>query len=257
MNPWVLVFSLSIGFLTACGEDVPPTPEELEKAANQVVAVYRDRIEQRRAVYLDIARAAAAVPAKDLPSIDLGSGPKLPDSRTHADRQDIDLTFLMDHRIDPFRAPDFLCLGGTSWFGFPIRWLEGDWGEIFRDRTTKRVTEFMTKRCEEFLAPRYLFIFRAHEFHAPKMLEDYDKPKDGWFGDKIVGSFETGSIAGDVLVFEVAGKRLLGGVTFTGKNSGGINTERFKTNPDYLRTDLSRSVWHQVDKALEPYVARR
>ena len=120
MKPLVLVFSLSMALLTACAEP-PPTPEELETAARETAAKYRERVERQHAVYLEIARAAAAVPAKELPPIDLGSRPKLPNSRTDSDRADIDLKFLMDPGIDPFRAPDFLCLGGTSWYGLPVR----------------------------------------------------------------------------------------------------------------------------------------
>ena len=197
------------------------------------------------------------MPAENLPPMDLGSRPKLPDSRVHPDRQDIDLNFLLDHKIDPFHAPDFLCLGGTSWYGSPVRWLEGDWGEMFRDRTAERVTEFMTQRCEEFLAPRYLFIIRAHEFKVPQIHDAYAEPKAGILGQKIVGEYETGSVVGDVLVFEVAGKKFLGGVAFSGKNSGEVNKERFKVNPDYLRTDLALSARSSLDKALKPYVADR
>jgi hypothetical protein len=256
MKPLVFIFSLTIGFLLGC-EDAPSSPEELEKAALEVVAKYRERIEQRQAVYLEIARAAAAVPAKDFPLIDLESRPKLPDSCVHPDRQDIDLNFLLDHKIDPFHAPDFLCLGGTSWYGSPVRWLEGDWGEIFRDRTAERVTEFMTEWCDQFLEPRYLFIIRANEFKVPQMLEDYAEPKDGFFSRKIVGSYEEGSIVGDVLVFEVEGKKFLGGVAFSGENAGQISTEKFKRDPDYLRTDLARQARHSFYKALEPYVSAR
>ncbi|MEN8149406.1 MAG: hypothetical protein ABFS86_06260, partial [Planctomycetota bacterium] len=204
-----------------------------------------------------IAQAAAAAPVGDLAPVELGPGAKLPRSRTHDDRAEIDLPFLMDHTIDPFRAPDFLCMGGTGWYESPLRWLEGDWGEIFRDRTTDRLTAFMTERFEEFLAPRYLLVFRTHEFRVPGKVEEFDDPEKGIIGEKIVGSFEAGSVAGDVLVFEVATKRLLGGVAFTGKNSGQVDTERFKTDPGYLRTDLSRSAAYQVEQALKPYVADR
>ena len=177
---WLAV-CLSLVSLASCAEEVPPTQEELVKAANDVVATWRDRVEAQHAVYLEIATAAAAVPVADLPPIDLGSGAKLPPSRTHDDRQDIDLIFLKDHTIDPFRAPDFLSMGGTGWYSSPLNWLEGDWGEIFRDRTTARLTAFMTEWFEEFLAPKYLLVFRSHEFKVPEMGKDYDKPKENAF----------------------------------------------------------------------------
>jgi hypothetical protein len=256
MKTLVVVCCLSIGFLVGC-EDAPSTPEELEKAATETAEKFRDRVEQRQAVYLDLARAAAAVPVKDLPPIDLGSGPKLPHSTLHPDRQNIDQGFLEDHRMDPFHTPGFLCLGGTSWFKLPVRWMEGDWGEMFRDRTALRVTEFMTEWCEEFLLPRFLFIIRANEYTAPQMLEDYAKPKDTPFGQKITGSYEEGSIVGDVLVFEVDGKKFLGGVAFSAESSSQLNMEKFKSDPDYLKTDLARNARYSIDKALKPYVTER
>ncbi|MEN8151744.1 MAG: hypothetical protein ABFS86_18150, partial [Planctomycetota bacterium] len=102
---WIvlLVACLSIVSLTACGEEPPPTEAELVKAADDAVATYRERIEKRHALYLEIAQAAAAAPVGDLAPVDLGPGAKLPRSRTHDDRAEIDLPFLMDHTIDPFR----------------------------------------------------------------------------------------------------------------------------------------------------------
>jgi hypothetical protein len=246
------VILLSHLVILGCGEP-PATPEELERAASGVAAQYRDRIVEQHAKYLEIARIAAAVPAENLPAIDLGEGRTLPGVGSAPERADIDLPFLLDHTIDPWHANDFLCLGDTFWFQSPIYWLDGEYGDLFRDRTPAKVTRFMTERFDGFLGTKYLMVFRAHEFEEPVLLKKDAAPKD-YFGRKIVGSFVPGSITGDVLVIDVEEMKCLGGVTFHAKSSSMIDTARSRTDPDYVRNDLLRNARSAARKALKPYV---
>ena len=131
------------------------------------------------------------------------------------------------------------------------------WNCRARDRTTARLTEFMTEWFEEFFEPRYLLVYRTHEFQEPRLGEKYDQPKDGLFGQELVGSFKPGSVSGDVLIYEVATKKLLGGIPYSAKSSGQVSDERVRRDPLYLRTDISRSAAHRVEQALKPYVADR
>jgi len=249
-----LVLSLSLVLLASCGEEPPPSPEELEKAAEDAAAKYRDRIGEWHARIREIGEAASAVPQEDLPPLELGAGTKLPRHSTGTPRLDLDLKFLLDPTIDAFRDPDFVCLGEVYLYQSPLFWLEGKWGDLFRDRTPQRVTEFMTERIEDLLGKRWLLVYRTHEFEAPVMLEKNAEPKD-WCGRKIVGSFVSGSVRGDVLVYEIATRKLLGGLPFRAESSSQVDMAKFKTDPDHLRSDLARNAKSVLRKALAPHVA--
>ena len=224
-----------------------PAWEDVRAAARAQVAELKPQIDARRALLEELVARTLAAPRDELPALDLGGRPKLHfGSRGNGDNA-------LVATVEDIRWKDAFedQPPGTikNYTLDKLRHLEAGFPSKYADRTSIEKTRANLREIiERFTGPRYLVVVRTHERRLPKITELNPQAMGRNPKSEVAGTFAPGFFHGDLFVYDLTDKALLGAAEVRATSSSKIKTAGY----DVMADDMWKVTRKAIRTALEP-----
>jgi hypothetical protein len=224
-----------------------PAWEDVRAAARAQVAEMQPQIDARRALLEELVVRTLAATREDLPALDLGGRPKLHFGSGGQGSNALVATIEDIRWKDPFKDQPPGTIKNTTLAD--LRHIEAGYPSEYADRTSIEKTRTAVRKViARFTGPRYLVIVRTHERRLPKIIKLNPQAMGRNPKSDKAGTFAPGLFLGDLFVYDLSDKTLLGAAEVRATSSHKIKTAGY----DVMADDLWIVTRKAINAALEP-----